>query len=366
MIRFGLLIATVWVASLCSVTYAQDRGFASAIEWSPDGETIAVASSTGVWFFDTDFNELGLVKVKHFAGNSPRSLNWNAAGDLLAVGYPMVAEDSPIQIIDVSKLEIITEIGLPGLWTQVIWHPEDSLIVVGSYGGTAHIWNAITGEEIFYFEESAENLDWNNPTVAFCWLTENSLVITTQWEVYVVSLVENKTIHTFRVPRLKASDCNRDYRLISITGDLVDLQTGSNAKLFDSSEFVAIDDGHVEGYFLSTLSVAWSPESGHIVTSQEGCRIRVFDRLSGELVTEVNGGIYLEELAFSFFQDSIAWHPDGSRFAVVGQFGDIRVWDADSFELLQRFDGFEISDFGGYLEHLSEEVLQEAMDVCGR
>ena len=59
MIRFGLLIATVWVASLCSVTYAQDRGFASAIEWSPDGETIAVASSTGVWFFDTGLQRIG-------------------------------------------------------------------------------------------------------------------------------------------------------------------------------------------------------------------------------------------------------------------------------------------------------------------
>lgn len=359
-------VCSIVFAMLCiSISYGQDRGWASSIAWSPDGETIAIGSTTGIWFFDGQFRELGHVAVKHLAGNAPRSLNWNVAGDLLAVGYPMVPDDSPIQIIEVNKLEVVAGIELPGLWTQILWHPEDDLVVVGTYGGTSHILNVISGEELFYFKQSTDNLRWNNnPTVAFCWLIEDILVIVTQWEVYVVSLSNNRTLRKFRVPRLEASDCNRDYLLASITGDLVDLKTGSNAELFDSNEYVAIDEEHVEGYLFSTLALAWSPESGHIVTSQEGCRIRVFDGRGGELVAELDGGIYLEDLAFSFFQDSVAWHPDNSRFAAVGQFGDIRVWDANTYELLQRFYGFEISDFGGYLESFSDAKVQEAMDQC--
>ena len=343
----------------------QDKGIASAIAWSPDGDTVAVGSNNGVWFFDSEFSEIGHVKVNHFAGNSSRSLSWNAAGDLLAVGYPMVAENSPIQIIDLKEFEAITEIDFPGLWTQVLWHPEDNLIVAGSYGGTAHIWNAITGEELFYFKESADKQDLNNPTVAFCWATGQSLTIVTQWEVYVVSLVDSRTLHTFRVPRLGASDCNNEYQLVTVGGYLVDLQSDSHTELFDARQFVRIDDENVEGYSLSTLSVSWSPVSSHIVTSQEGCHIRVFDGLNSELVIELRGGIYLEQLAFSFFQDSIAWHPDGTRFAVVGQFGDISVWDAQTFRLLLRYYGFAVSDVGGHLQHSSEEVVQQAQNECG-
>ena len=37
-----VLLSVVWLMSLCGTTSAQDRGFASAIEWSPDGETISM------------------------------------------------------------------------------------------------------------------------------------------------------------------------------------------------------------------------------------------------------------------------------------------------------------------------------------
>ena len=57
-------LAAIYMIWVCIITSAQDRGFASAIEWSPDGETIAIASSNGLWFFDSEFNELGYVPIQ--------------------------------------------------------------------------------------------------------------------------------------------------------------------------------------------------------------------------------------------------------------------------------------------------------------
>ncbi len=361
MTRLYLFFAAVWVMSLCGITYAQDRGWASSIAWSPDGETIAIGSSTGVWFFDTEFNELGYVEVKHSEVNSVRSLDWNAAGDLLAVAYPMEAYESPIQIIDVSKLEIINEIDSPGLWTPVLWHPEDNLVIGGLYVGKTYIWDATTGKELFFFDGRAAKPDaeWYE-TLGFCWLTENTVAIVNSQTINVVDIVENMIVQTFnRYFGVKAPVCNRDYQILSTSGRLFDLQTGSDTKLFNGS-YVTETYGDLH----YTLTVAWSPESDRILTSAEVCRIRVFDGQNGELIADLRGGIYLEHIAFSFFPDSITWHPDGSRFAVVGQFGDIRVWDAETYELLQRFDGFEwgFHAYFGVLDQLSEEE-RNAIDV---
>ena len=68
MYRLSLILALALALTLSGVGYAQDRGWATAIAWSPDGETIAVGSSTGVWLFDTEFNEIGFVATRNSKG----------------------------------------------------------------------------------------------------------------------------------------------------------------------------------------------------------------------------------------------------------------------------------------------------------
>ena len=88
---------------ICGVTtYAQDRGWASSIAWSPDGQTIAVGSSAGVWLFDNDFNEVGYVNIDQRERNRSSFVEWNAFSDLLVYAGPNI--DSA-KIVDVSKLD---------------------------------------------------------------------------------------------------------------------------------------------------------------------------------------------------------------------------------------------------------------------
>ena len=367
MYRIGAFLAIAWAFALSGITSAQDRGFASAIEWSPDGETIAIASSTGVWFFDTEFNELGYVQVKQGGyGYSPRSVDWNARGDLLAVAFPLVSgSDTPIQVIDVKEFRVITEIVYPLLWTQVEWHPTDNLLAAGSWSGEAHIWDAQTGETLFEFEETDEQtvFPWNS-SLAVCWFAENVFAVVTQFETYVVDIEFNRTLQSFDIQSsiLFPLACNRHFMVFAGNHGIIDIITGDFAPIAWHNE---INDAEslfpdVNSSSIGEQDADFSPEGSKLLIIGEGCLLHLHDSSDGRLLTSVRGGIYFVQFGYTPFQDSLAWHPDGSRFAAVGQFGGIRIWDGETYQLLQRYDGFEagygeLGVFGSY----SEEELNQ-------
>lgn len=344
MIRRILAFAAVWAMSLSCIIYAQDRGWASSIDWSPDGQTIAVGGGAGVWFFDNYFNELGYMEVgNHIHPNLPRFVEWNAKGDLLAFS----GLDGPIEIIDVNMREVINEIYLNGfhyVWTEVQWHPQENLIIAGSYHGTTHIWDAITGEEQFHFDSLEHDPDSYWPaTLGFCWFIEEEVVIVTKQTTYVVNIPENEILkkYTNFYFGSEAIRCNRHYLILSPEGQMYGLEPYTDDMVFDRNYYR--QNAHKGAGVAVSEAVAWSPDSDRVVVTFGDCHIHVYrvnDGDNSDLLAEMPGGNY-EMYSTIFFIDSVAWSPDGGRFAAVGQFGDIRVWDAKTYELLQRFDGFE-------------------------
>ena len=362
------IICAVW---MCIITSAQDRGFASAIEWSLDGETIAIASSAGVWFFDTEFNETGYVQIRQGRSPlSPRSLDWNSTSDLLVVAFPLVSEiDRPIQVIDVNKLRVITEIVPPWLRSQVVWHPEDNLIAAGSWVGEAFVWDALTGEALFEFEENDEqtNFSWNS-TMAVCWFTKSIIAVITQWETYVVDVELNDSLQSFDIRNhFYPPVCHDEHRVIHTPNGMFHVEAGAYSETYkpwrDENDFSVREAifPHSSDFIPEVQDRKFSPDGSKLVFNEEGCLISVFDTRNGRLLALIRGGIYFVQEPYTPFLDSLAWHPDGSRFAAVGQFGGIRVWDGETFELLQRYDGFETGygELRGKFNYYSEESLDQ-------
>jgi len=334
--RVTLFIAAAWVMSLCGVTLAQDRGAASSIAWSPDGETIAVGSTTGLWFFDNEFNHRGFVEVELGMSGWPKFVDWNSTGDYVVFANMLT---NPISIVDVRKFNVITEIDKAIPWVQIRWHPKANHIVNGAPGST-RIFDAITGEELYNYNLPEEELHLGNfESLGFCWYRENTLIIVHTQRILVVDPAEKTLLQSIDSALFTSRpvDCNREHQILSIHGRLFDLETAAFTWIPDRS-FLS-EDGFSHS---KSVAVAWSPDSNHFVANLTGCLVRVFDGRTGKVVAGIPGGVGGLGPSIYFFIDSIAWHPDGSRFAVVGQFGDIRVWNAETFELLQRFDGFEL------------------------
>lgn len=356
MLRLYVLIFTAALLLVSGATSAQNRGIAFSIAWSPDSEKIAVGSSTGIWFFDTDFNELGYVDVRidDEQWNWPISIEWNAASDLLAVAYPVTgAEGGAIQVIDFANLVVITRIDTvhweEWLWSQVAWHPTDNLLAAGTWLGKAFVWDALTGEAEFEFEESDEQnaFAWNS-TVTVCWLSESVIAVVTQWEIYIVDTEVNRTVQTLDTGSpMQEVDCYAFDRIMKNCGDAINVAIcswGYGSSNFSRAQRQTFLGAPKQWAPLYIADISYSPDGSKALTLGEGCLLHVTDSDTGLLLADLAGGVIVEQDGYlNVFRDSLTWRPDGRQFAAVGQFGGISVWDADTYDLLQRFEGFDVS-----------------------
>ncbi|MCY4069709.1 MAG: hypothetical protein OXG60_00265 [Chloroflexi bacterium] len=338
--RLGLLLAIACVVSLCGIASTQDRGWATAIAWSPNGETIAVGSTTGVWFFDNDFVEIGFVATPQLNGYPPTTLDWNAASDMVVVANAHQLS-AAILVVGLRTGTVLTHIEKAPR-SNVRWHPEEDVIVVAVWAGIIAL-DAISGEQVYIYSDlESPSSNSISDYWAVCWLSGEIVAAMDPWTIWIVDIARGTRLRILSdmdlllyVTTHSGVDCHGRDRLVSIYAGLVDLETGETIKPKTSA--VTFHD-----YGSAFVDVAWSPDGKRYLTNGNVglCRIAVFDGRTNELLAELQGS-YSREIDVSTYSDSVTWRPDGSQFAVVGQF-DIRVWDARTYELVQRYDGFEV------------------------
>ena len=170
---------------------------------------------------------------------------------------------------------------------------------------------------------------------------------------------------SFNIKTLDPPECYDEHKIISTTGGMFHVETGAFSETYrpwrEDNDFTLRESIFPRSGDLFPLvqDDMFSPDGSKYVYIKEGCLIYVLDPRDGRTLAVIRGGLYFVQEPYTPFLDSLAWRPDGGRFAAVGQFGGIRIWDGETYELLQRYDGFE-SGYGevrGKLNFYSEETL---------
>ena len=353
--KYCTLATTVfWLVLSAAISLAEDRGVATAIAWSPDGETIAVASTTGLWLFDTDFNEIGYIPTPALDAYPPSTMDWHASGRWIALSNHNYEErydrdrsretGFPILVIDVARRTVVSTVQFPRLATEIRWHPKDRLILGGEYDGTVKIVDAFSGDiQLNYRESRGSRNEYNRP-IALCWVSDGLVSIVTRYHVYVVDYVAGVTKHTISTDNIRtsmgfeAADCHRSGKIITDQGYYIDALGATKERIFSLSSTFTFKDYWYDEWDM--VDIRWSPDGSQIATNGNAglCRIGVFDGDAFSLLAELQGSH--ARRYHRYHAGSIAWHPDSSHFAIVGKL-DIRVWDARTYQLLKVFEGFE-------------------------
>ena len=162
------------------------------------------------------------------------------------------------------------------LW-GVAWSPDGTRLLSGSHDGTARVWDANRGTELFALAGPSLSIS------AVAWSPDGTRLLTAAED------------HSVRI-------------WDATTGaDLLTLGVGGSG---------------VGG------AVAWSPDSTRILTSFDDASARIWDASSGQVVRTLSG--HTEHLT------AVSWSPDGTRVATASDDGTARVWDVTTGTELLR------------------------------
>jgi hypothetical protein len=114
------------------------RGYINHIQYSPDGRTLAVASSIGIWLYDAQNFE----RAPRLIGEntSASSVAWSPDGRFLASG------GITVRIWEAATGQLAqTLAGHTGWVRSVAWSPDGRFLASGSQDNTVRVWDAADG-----------------------------------------------------------------------------------------------------------------------------------------------------------------------------------------------------------------------------
>ena len=254
------------------------KGRISEFQYSPAGTRLAVASSIGIWFYDT----ATLQEVDLFTGHTSwvTSIAFSPAGGMLASGGGR--EDNTIRLWDATTGEHKrTLTGHSWAVHSVAFSPDGKMLASGSGDQTIRLWDVATGE----FRQIL-------------------------------------TGHTSRVDSVSFSP---DGRTLASGGgwqdDIIrfwDIATGEQK-------------GILAGHTAGVSDVAFSPDGRILASSSYDATVRLWDAVTGEHIRTLTGHKHdVLSLAFSPYGRTLA---SGSRDETT------RLWDVATGEQKETLAG---------------------------
>jgi Tol biopolymer transport system component len=291
------------------------RGVIRHVALSPDGETLAIASTTGIWLFDAD--SLEFLDLLEGQAGPVQVVAWSPDGTKLASGNEdgiwiwQIATGVKLRAFDGNRI-------LGGL----AWSPDSSLLASGGRDRAVHVWNVNTGEELFALIQSDDvmSIAWSPNGTMFASGGRDDVVHI--WRADSGEELLQLKGHTNDISSIAWSPDGE--RIASTSGD----DTARVWNVFSREQLHLLEVGR-----FGVWSVAWSPD-GTRLAMHVSSRVRVWDTTDWrELSSISNSNRRVEDYV---------WLPSSTHILSVSRYGVVNVWDVSGGgRTLGTLKGFE-------------------------
>lgn len=386
-----LLILQIGIRNIYAQDYTQwelpdgaierlGKGRINDMEYSPDGTILAVATTIGIWIYDTEtYQERKLFTRSH---QEMGKVNFESDGTVLVgtemFGNKVTRWDVPLAEIEKSSkkkhdfaLKAIyssdqntfatisfKDINIWDSKTKTSKHklkghkdyigclsysPDSQIIASGSHDQTIRLWDVKTGQLIRTLTEHQSKIiflsfspDGNtlisgssDMTINF-WDTpsmELKLKLAIQGVISDKSIEKEKIKRTFFSPDKSVLVTAGESRTIH----LWDTSTGKLKHTFSDKN----EDDKETSYIRGVENILFSPDGKSILSLVKDYQIRMWDIATGKRIPFTGNIGYLTNATYS---------PDGKTLATVDYPGGIRIWDIMTGKLKRTIPNFNPSD----------------------
>lgn len=332
------------------------RGKIESIDWSPNGEELAVGGQLGVWLYTSTLEDIDFWSIPDIT-----ALAWSPNGHLITVAD----EYGVIQVLESSTGELLWKTqGHSAIISAIAWNKDGTLVATSSYDDSLKLWNASTGELIAVLEEQngfAVTMSWNpegsilaigrdDGSLQFWDTSRRQLLRTIQahrrdvdtvaWS-HDGSLIASAGYRTINVWNAESDEGVREFR------DIPNV-FGIEWSLDDTAlSIVTFDDGFHTLDINTDQEISSFPNPvetiGLVKWNHQGTQLAtVGDSESSGVITIWDAGSFQPlHTRYSHYPlpiESVAWQPHGNILASAGTTTDIMLWNVDTEQFLRNLE----------------------------
>ncbi|MEW6084968.1 MAG: WD40 repeat domain-containing protein [Chloroflexota bacterium] len=293
------------------------KGVIKQAFWSPDGKTVAVATSVGIYFYDAQtFTETSYIDT----GTRITSIAFTPDSKLIAA-----SDDYPYKTIRLwevfSGYLIQTFEGHSAPVNSISINRQNSILASGGNDGDIRLWNIQTGESIQTIQADGRRVE----SIAF---SEDGTLLVSGSRDGVIQLwnpVTGELTNTFYLPgefAVMAVAFSPDNRYIASGGNdgRVTLLEAENGEILFSEENYR------------TTCLTFSPDGRSLASCSDDSTLRIRDIPSGDLISTIS--VHNNSVT------AVSYSNDGKFLLSGSDDGTIKIWESSTSRNLYNLDGF--------------------------